>query len=137
MKKFITICAFVMLACVTSAFADCSCEKKKKNTDTQTTMTIPAAVPLDKDCGCSKKKKEQTPPETQKVYIHPAQVNVDEAGILVAVDQTVMRTSALFSDQQGLYIRDYGRDDCPDDTWYCSKCGDCHQNWYVFCPLDN
>jgi len=87
-------------------------------------------------CPCKKPKPKQDE-SIERIYVAPAQINLNGNQILVLMDDQVYQTSAIFSDEKGIYIKEYYTGDCPDGFWQCRTCGHCNERYYLWCRVCN
>ena len=69
----------------------------------------------------------------EKTYIQEEQLVIHEGIILIQANETAYRTSAVYSDNNGLFIKDYAHG-CANDEWWCPKCEQCNKTYYFLCP---
>lgn len=72
----------------------------------------------------------------EKTYVTENQTTVTRHGIFVKLDEKWFQTETLFSDVNGLFIRNltpsgYG---CPDPYNACRNCGRCIHREFNICP---
>lgn len=84
-------------------------------------------------CSCPKPPKFV---ECDKVYVQPSQIDLIDGQILVKVEEQVLQTSMILTDEQGFYFKDYKKQgDCPDFQWECEVCHACNDNWNNYCQI--
>ncbi|MCX6988836.1 MAG: hypothetical protein NTZ52_04975 [Chlamydiae bacterium] len=70
----------------------------------------------------------------EKIYISADHLFFNANSIYVTLPGGVIKTSTIFSDQRGLYLKDFKRQgQCPDGQWQCSDCNRCNENFYIWC----
>lgn len=80
---------------------------------------------------------ETCPVETgEKIYILPEQLGFCSEGIFVVLDNTWYKTEALFSDRNGMYVRNLWPQEngCRKGYWPCRNCDRCVHEDYDICP---
>jgi|GEM_PF-4683265 hypothetical protein len=71
----------------------------------------------------------------EKTYVFPNQLKIDDKyGILVQFHGAWYQTEALFTDSNGLFIRNLRKEPCPDGYSECPKCTRCVSQERAFCP---
>ncbi len=83
--------------------------------------------------GCPKCPKPTKFIECDKTYIDPEQIEINENQIQVNCEGKVYLTSAIYTDERGVYFKDFRQGGCPDGFWECSVCHDCNENYYIWC----
>ncbi len=86
--------------------------------------------------GCPKCPKPPKFIECEKTYIQPSQIDINQKKIMINCNDRVYETSTLYTDDGGLYFKDY-RDQgkCRDGFWECNVCHDCNENYYLWCRV--
>jgi len=69
----------------------------------------------------------------EKTYIQGEQISFFEKSIFVKIENSIVYTSAIFSDENGFYFRDYRKGDCDDGEWQCQHCDTCNPYWNTLC----
>jgi hypothetical protein len=72
----------------------------------------------------------------EKLYILPEQLAITANGIFVEFNEHWYETSALFSDEAGLYVQAPSptRRDCGQYEVHCRNCSRCVNEAYDMCP---
>lgn len=83
--------------------------------------------------GCPKCPPKPKFIECEKTYIQSSQINIAQDNIIVTCNGNTYYTSAIHTDEQGLYFKDYRQGQCPDGFWECNVCHDCNENYYIWC----
>ena len=86
-------------------------------------------------CPCKKKRKHKPKQNEsyEKVYVAPAQVDIKGNKILVQMEDQIVTTPAIFSDENGIFIKDCSVEECDDGFWQCRTCGACNEKYYLWC----
>ncbi len=70
----------------------------------------------------------------QKAYVHCDQIDFLEGLIFIKIENGVVCTSAIYTDELGYYFKDYrGNKDCKEPEWQCERCGLCNPYWNTLC----
>ena len=76
------------------------------------------------------------PCQDQKTYVTPEQLNINSKGIFLNLDNQWIETNALFSDENGIYIRSLSPQEmgCRKNYFPCRNCDRCVHAKYEICP---
>lgn len=66
-----------------------------------------------------------------KTYVTTDQIAFYENGIFAKIGDSIISTSAIYSDESGYYFSNYNGD-CEGLDWKC-PCGECNPFWYTTC----
>jgi hypothetical protein len=67
----------------------------------------------------------------QKTYIASSQIHIVHNEIWIELEDTCLKTSAIYSDSTGVFFQDAS--DCSRGEWWCPRCEVCRKTWYTLC----
>ena len=71
----------------------------------------------------------------ENTYVKIDQIDFIENTIYVTVHGKILKTSAIHSDTQGFYFKDFKQGSCDDGYWECSNCRHCNPNYKLWCEI--